>query len=335
VYQSSNTGSFAIVSSDTDSGSSITFSSSQSLKNDGKHSDGSANDNLWNQRYSFATLTIGDTFKSVVVFTNVFGQPDIASINTAVVAGTTAATYTISGTVGVAGATVTLSGTSSATTVTNSSGSYTFSSLQNGSYTVTPSVSGYTFTPTSKSVTVSNANQTGQDFTATASAPSGGGSVQLPRTGQTTSYATGDDGALQKGVAWPNPRFTDNGNGTVTDGLTGLVWLKNANCFSTQTWTAALSSANTLANGACGLTDGSTAGQWRLPNRKELRSLADYSKYSPALPTGHPFSNVQSGGYWSGTTYAFSTSYAWGVYMVDGVVAYDDKTYAYYVWPVR
>ena len=55
--------------------------------------------------------------------------------------------------------------------------------------------------------------------------------AMLPKTGQTTSYAAGDDGALQKGVAWPNPRFTDNGNGTVTDNLTGLIWLKNANCF--------------------------------------------------------------------------------------------------------
>ena len=50
--------------------------------------------------------------------------------------------------------------------------------------------------------------------------------VMLPKTGQTTSYAAGDDGALQKGVASPNPRFTDNGNGTVTDNLTGLIWLE-------------------------------------------------------------------------------------------------------------
>ena len=41
------------------------------------------------------------------------------------------------------------------------------------------------------------------------------GSVQLPQTGQTTSYATGDDGDLERGVAWPVPRFTDQGDGTV------------------------------------------------------------------------------------------------------------------------
>ena len=39
----------------------------------------------------------------------------------------------------------------------------------------------------------------------------------LPKTGQTTSYASGDDGALQMGVAWPNPRFKDNNDGTITD----------------------------------------------------------------------------------------------------------------------
>ena len=49
---------------------------------------------------------------------------------------------------------------------------------------------------------------------------------------------TGSDGDLQKGVAWPNPRFTDNANGTVTDNLTGLIWLKNANCFGRPVWTA-------------------------------------------------------------------------------------------------
>ena len=55
------------------------------------------------------------------------------------------------------------------------------------------------------------------------------------KTGQTVSYALGDDGDLQKGVMWPVPRFTDNGSGTVTDNLTGLIWLKDANCFGSQT----------------------------------------------------------------------------------------------------
>lgn len=52
------------------------------------------------------------------------------------------------------------------------------------------------------------------------------GTIQLPKTGQTTSYYSGDDGEIQAGVDWPNPRFTDHGNGTVTDKLTGLMWIK-------------------------------------------------------------------------------------------------------------
>jgi hypothetical protein len=56
----------------------------------------------------------------------------------------------------------------------------------------------------------------------------------VEKTGQTTSYATGDDGELSKGVVWPNARFADNGDGTVTDNLTGLMWLKNANCIQSN-----------------------------------------------------------------------------------------------------
>ena len=157
----------------------------------------------------------------------------------------------------------------------------------------------------------------------------------VPKTGQTTSYATGDDGDVQPGVAWPDPRFTDNGDGTILDNLTGLIWLQNANCFGGQTWDNALASANTLANGSCSLTDGSVAEDWRLPNRKELRSLIDYQQYSPALPSGHPFTGVQANGYWSSTAYASSTCNAWDVNLNLGGVNCYGKTGNYYVWPVR
>ena len=130
-------------------------------------------------------------------------------------------------------------------------------------------------------------------------------------------------------------RFTDNGNGTVTDSVTGLIWLKNANCLGFQPWTNALSSANGLASGNCGLTDGSTAGQWRLPNRNELQSLIDYTTISPALPAGHPFVGVQSNYYWSSTTYAPFPRGAWCVLLNDGLVDAHGKPFHLYVWPVR
>jgi len=61
---------------------------------------------------------------------------------------------------------------------------------------------------------------------------------RVPRTGQTLCYdvkgkvipceGTGQDGEYRAGTAWPTPRFNDNYDGTVTDRLTGLVWVKDA-----------------------------------------------------------------------------------------------------------
>lgn len=58
----------------------------------------------------------------------------------------------------------------------------------------------------------------------------------VAKTGQSVIHSTGDDGESQKGVAWPNYRFTDNSDGTVTDNLTGLIWLKDAMRFGAQDW---------------------------------------------------------------------------------------------------
>ncbi len=166
----------------------------------------------------------------------------------------------------------------------------------------------------------------------------GGGSAfpaPVPKTGQSTSYETGDDGDLERGVAWPAPRFTDNLDGTVTDNLTGLIWLKIASCFGQKLWATALSDANGLADPACGLGDGSLAGDWRLPNVQELQSLIDYGEVSPALPVGHPFFGVVSSPYWSSTTYATAPTLAWSVNLNSGRVARIANSLNYVVWPVR
>ena len=162
-----------------------------------------------------------------------------------------------------------------------------------------------------------------------------GNYAPVPKTGQTTSYATGDDGALQKGVAWPTPRFTDNGNGTVTDNLTRLIWMKNANAFGTKTWDQALSAANGLKS-ADGTMDGSQAGDWRLPNIKELQSLVDYgSNLVPLLPAGHPFTSVQPSTYWSSSTYVGWTTQAWYVEFDRQIVDKGYKSASRFVWCVR
>ena len=184
------------------------------------------------------------------------------------------------------------------------------------------------------------------------------------KTGQTASFAEGDDGNLGQGVASPTPRFIvnvnaaeDNGagggiagngicdgteicNGTVTDDLTGLTWPRDLDCVggnTVQTWANALAAANTLAHGnvVCGLADGSVAGDWRLPNRNELASLLDLGTFNPALPAGHPFISFAAFSYWTSTTIAGTTSNAWLVGLDGGFVGGLNKTSGGFVTAVR
>ena len=159
----------------------------------------------------------------------------------------------------------------------------------------------------------------------------------VPKTGQTTVYGTGDDGAWQKGVAWPTPRFTDNNNGTVTDNLTRLIWMKDAGVLGTKNLAAALTTANGLAHGSGGLTDGSQAGDWRLPNVQELQSLIDYGRSAPALPAGHQFTGVTwQNRYWSSTSENGSLpNLAWWVGFDLGFAGTDAKSSNYLLWCVR
>ena len=171
----------------------------------------------------------------------------------------------------------------------------------------------------------------------------------VPKTGQAQSYAPGDDGDLQRGVAWPVPRLIDNGDGTVTDDLTGLIWLQNADCIRTLnpafdtfdvagdgvvTWQQALDFVAGLNTGlyACGDAGGHT--DWRLPQIRELFSLFDFGQAPLALPVGHPFENVQIE-YWSSTTEPFTGSSGARV-ITDGHVGYRGKVIqGQSVWAVR
>lgn len=167
------------------------------------------------------------------------------------------------------------------------------------------------------------------------------------RTGQTTLYFDGDDASYQAGVAWPTPRFTDIGDGSVTDNLTGLMWLKDANCIATNyaadynaegeiTWATALNFINQMNSGnrpLCALA----YDDWRLANRKELLSLIDRSQYSPALPAGNPFVNAptDSAYFWSSTTYANNTVWAWRMWTRTGDIGGAPKSDLSLLWPVR
>jgi hypothetical protein len=123
----------------------------------------------------------------------------------------------------------------------------------------------------------------------------------------------------------PNPRYTDNGNGTVTDNSTNLIWLKNANPFGQLTWAQATSAAANLEDGMHGLTDGSKPRDWRLPTIGEIESLFDPAYNNPAIANasgtdqwkpGDAFGNPDDPSswvqltnlYWSSSEYAGGTS---------------------------
>jgi hypothetical protein len=168
------------------------------------------------------------------------------------------------------------------------------------------------------------------------------GVINLPQTGQTKCYdsagaeincaGTGQDGELQAGVEWPEPRFTVSAD-CVTDNLTGLMWAKNWNLpGGFKTWQGALDYVASInyGSGLCGHKD------WRLPNVNELESLINSGEANTAnWLNSQGFSNVQSLHYWSSTTCAGLTDYAWLVHMGDGYVFYCVKGDGGCVWPVR
>jgi len=151
----------------------------------------------------------------------------------------------------------------------------------------------------------------------------------VPDTGQTTSYTGtfGEDHDYQP--ADTQMSYTDNGDGTITDNRTGLMWLKDANNYNsggTQTWEAALSGCEGFSY--------ATYTDWRLPNAKELFSIVKFEGAAPFIDTTY-FLNTQSNYYWTSTTYVPNTGYAMIVAFNYGIVSNGSKTTAYYVRPVR
>ena len=122
--------------------------------------------------------------------------------------------------------------------------------------------------------------------------------------------------------------LTAFGGAAVLDNETGLVWEQDPST-TTRTWLNAQIHCNQK-------TVGGRKG-WRLPTIQELASLVDPNNPGgdPDLPPGHPFINVQSSNYWSATTRAFFTSFAWGVDFLDGVVGSSGKAGLNFVWCVR
>jgi hypothetical protein len=183
--------------------------------------------------------------------------------------------------------------------------------------------------------------------------------IALPQTGQTACYdgagtiiactGTGQDGELQMGFALPNPRFVDNGDQTVTDNLTGLMWTKDCNLMNSRdssfiaqfdygqgsvTWQNALNYVKKLnTEKYLGYND------WRLPNVNEIGSILNHGQPTDATWLNlQIFSNIQTtNGFWSSTTDARVPDGAWdmGLGFGYGLISGSIKINSNHVWPVR
>jgi hypothetical protein len=170
------------------------------------------------------------------------------------------------------------------------------------------------------------------------------GRQRFPASGQMTSYGPGSDGDVQAGATLS---YTDNGDGTITDNNTGLMWEKKDDSRrihdqdNTYTWWDGVTPGSPM-NGtmvtvflATLNTPPCFAGHcdWRIPNVKELQSIVDYENFGPAVNAA--FHDAQGcprctnvtlascsctnlGGYWSATTYFGKSGSAWGVSFVSG-----------------
>jgi len=155
----------------------------------------------------------------------------------------------------------------------------------------------------------------------------------LPKTGQQFTYYPYDDGHYKMGYPLGGAqRFNDNGDGTVTDNATGLMWVSDpmvAGLGSPMYWYDAIDACENL--NFAGHSD------WRMPNINELLSIYDHSRYDPAWDTNYfayppdPWSI-----FWSSTICAPWTDGAWAVDTYDSYkspwgIPWD----MWYVRPVR
>lgn len=129
---------------------------------------------------------------------------------------------------------------------------------------------------------------------------------------------------LFSGVPTLEARYVDNGNGTVTDISTGLMW-QQVPARGPMTWTDAMDYCRHLT-----LADHM---DWRLPTLDELKSLIDSDRYFPAID-GNYFPETEAYVYWSASTLPWS-EVVWVVSFFSGVVGNGQKSYHYYVRAVR
>ena len=141
--------------------------------------------------------------------------------------------------------------------------------------------------------------------------------------------------AVRSGMVRQTNEFVNNGDGTVTDARTGLMWEQKTNDEGPNdkdldfTWSEALSWIAFLnASDYLGYSD------WRLPNIRELASIIDFSRHIPSIDTNF-FPNTQTSSYWSSTTDLFPVSNAWNVFFGSGDISWNSKSGKRYARAVR
>jgi hypothetical protein len=143
----------------------------------------------------------------------------------------------------------------------------------------------------------------------------------LPKTNQTDVIRAGDDATYQKGYPLTGARFTDNGDGTITDNATGLMWVKDATGAGAH---GGLSEHWAHLIDFCQALDFAGHTDWRMPNIRELLSLPDYGTAEYMIVA--PFVNTEIDYFYS-STHAFYDSSQ--IYRLDGLrgrisLTYDD-----------
>lgn len=200
-------------------------------------------------------------------------------------------------------------------------------SIQNMQYT-NPSLNTTVFPVTGAEYWWSS-NKQANDATKVWCTNAGGGIGNHPKTETISAGGTKKFHVRAvRGIFVPEPitnHFTDNGNGTITDNVTNLVWQK-IHSTDSLTWEQSLTYADTATIG--GYTD------WRLPNIKELQSINDENLINPSVNNTF-FSNVGVNKFWSSTSLPNQTTKAWYLSTQFGITTYDTKTIKHYIYCIR
>jgi len=226
-------------------------------------------------------------------------------------------------------------------------------SLLEGDHLVTVQIPGSGWNPDTRTVTIVTGNN---DLSVTL-LPTPTPGPPGPKGDKGDPGPTGPAGPPAARAAGPcfdnTNRYVDCGNGTVTDTVTGLIWLKDEACLGSKNWAAANQATAGLKDGDCGggLTDHSSPGDWRLPTKDEWSATIARAVALGCFGSGgltndagtacfsvgpSSFAAVALNGWWSSTSLDTFPAQAWGAFLGNGFVFSVPKDFnPLGVWPVR